>query len=36
VWLRLLAEAGFDAQAVTEVTNDERTPREFFVGHRPR
>jgi SAM-dependent methyltransferase len=35
-WLRLLAEVGFDAEAVTEVTSEEhRTPRELFVGHRP-
>lgn len=35
VWLRLLADAGFDAKAVTEETTDDRTPRELFVGHRP-
>lgn len=35
VWLRLLGEAGFVAKAVTEVTSDDRTPRELFVGHRP-
>lgn len=35
VWLRLLAEAGFDPQAVLEQTTEERTPREMFVGHRP-
>jgi SAM-dependent methyltransferase len=34
VWLRLLGEAGFAAEAVTEQTSDERTPREYFVGHR--
>ena len=34
-WLSLLAEAGFEARAVTEVTSEEREPREFFVGHRP-
>jgi SAM-dependent methyltransferase len=33
-WLRLLAEAGFEASSVTEVTADDRTPREIFVGHR--
>jgi SAM-dependent methyltransferase len=33
-WLRLLADAGFAAEAMTEVTSDERTPRVFFVGHR--
>jgi SAM-dependent methyltransferase len=35
VWLRLLAEVGFDANAVTEQTSDDRTPRELFVGRRP-
>jgi SAM-dependent methyltransferase len=35
VWMRLLAETGFRAEAVTEVTIEDRTPREFFVGHRP-
>lgn len=34
-WLRLLADAGFEARAVTEVTSEDRTPRQFFVGHRP-
>ena len=35
-WLRVLAEVGFEAEAVTEVTSEEdRTPRELFVGHRP-
>jgi SAM-dependent methyltransferase len=35
-WLKLLAEAGFEAEAVTEITSEEdRTPRELFVGHRP-
>jgi SAM-dependent methyltransferase len=34
-WLRLLTEAGFRAEAVVEVTSDERAPRELFVGHRP-
>jgi len=33
-WLRLLADAGFDARAVTETTSENRTPRRFFVGHR--
>jgi SAM-dependent methyltransferase len=36
VWLRLLAEAGFEPEALTEETAEERTPRELFVGHRPR
>ena len=35
VWLRLLADAGFDPDAVTEQTTEYRTPREFFIGHRP-
>jgi SAM-dependent methyltransferase len=34
VWLRLLAEAGFEPLAVTEETTDDRTPRTLFVGHR--
>jgi SAM-dependent methyltransferase len=34
VWLRLLADAGFSAQAVTEQTTEDRAPRELFVGHR--
>lgn len=33
-WLRLLADAGFDATAITETTTEDRTPRRFFVGHR--
>ncbi len=35
VWLRLLADAGFDPSAVTEETTEDRTPRELFVGRRP-
>ena len=34
-WLRVLAEVGFEARAVAEVTNEDRLPREFFVGRRP-
>jgi methyltransferase family protein len=34
-WLRLLHEAGFRAEAVTEETTEDRQPREFFTGHRP-
>jgi len=34
-WLRLLAGSGFDAGSVTEVTSEDRRPRELFVGHRP-
>jgi hypothetical protein len=32
--VHLLAEAGFEAEAVTEQTTEDRTPRELFVGHR--
>jgi len=35
VWLRLLADAGFEPAAVLEETTEDRTPREFFLGHRP-
>jgi trans-aconitate methyltransferase len=34
-WLRQLSAAGFEPTVVTEVTSEERLPREFFVGHRP-
>lgn len=34
-WLRLLSEVGFDPERVTEVTTEERTPREIFIGRRP-
>ncbi|GAB2583578.1 class I SAM-dependent methyltransferase [Microlunatus antarcticus] len=34
-WLRVLAEAGFEARSVAEVTSEDRLPREFFVGRRP-
>ncbi len=34
-WLRLLADAGFDPEVVTEVTSEDRAPRLLFVGHRP-
>jgi SAM-dependent methyltransferase len=34
-WLRLLAEAGFGAEARTEQTVEDRVPRTIFVGHRP-
>jgi SAM-dependent methyltransferase len=36
VWLATLADVGFEPQAVPEVTTEHRTPRELFVGHRPR
>jgi SAM-dependent methyltransferase len=35
-WLRLLASAGFDPGSTTEVTTENRPPRELFIGHRPR
>jgi SAM-dependent methyltransferase len=35
-WLRLLAEAGFEARAITEETDEDREPRERFVGLRAR
>ncbi len=34
-WLRVLADAGFTSRVVAEVTNEDRLPREFFVGYRP-
>ena len=34
-WLALLTKAGFEGRAVTEVTSEDREPRQFFVGHRP-
>ncbi len=33
-WLRLLREAGFAPEAVPEVTEEDRPPRELFVGRR--
>ncbi len=33
-WLRLLADAGFDARAVIEVTSEDRPARQVFAGHR--
>jgi trans-aconitate methyltransferase len=35
-WLRLLAEAGFRAEATVEHTTEDRHPRTIFRGHRPR
>ncbi len=35
VWLRLLAEAGFTPQWLAEETEEERSPRDIFLGHRP-
>jgi SAM-dependent methyltransferase len=34
VWLGLLAGAGFHAEAITERTSEDRTPRVLFTGHR--
>ena len=34
VWLRLLADAGFDPEVVLEETTETRLPREVFVGRR--
>jgi hypothetical protein len=34
VWLRLLTSAGFRAEALPEETEEERVPREIFIGHR--
>jgi trans-aconitate methyltransferase len=34
-WLRLLAGAGFTASAQTEATEEDRYPREAFIGQRP-
>jgi SAM-dependent methyltransferase len=34
-WLRLLTDAGFEAEAVTEETTEDRMPRELFIGRRP-
>lgn len=34
VWLALLADAGFDAYVVTEQTEEDRVPRQLFVGRK--
>jgi SAM-dependent methyltransferase len=34
LWLRLLAEAGFEPQIVVEETTEDRAPREMLVGRR--
>jgi SAM-dependent methyltransferase len=34
-WLRLLLEVGFEPETVTEVTTEDRLPRELFIGRRP-
>jgi hypothetical protein len=33
-WIRLLGEVGFEVEVVTEVTDDDRTPRAIFLGRR--
>lgn len=33
-WLGLIADAGFEASAVTEATTEDRAPRESFLGRR--
>ncbi len=33
-WLRIMADTGFEARAVTEVTTEDRPPRQVFVGSR--
>ncbi|MET0458876.1 MAG: methyltransferase domain-containing protein [Ilumatobacteraceae bacterium] len=35
VWLRLLAEVGFEASIELERTTEDRPPRELFIGRRP-
>lgn len=34
-WVRLLADVGFEPETVTEVTTEDRAPRELFIGRRP-
>jgi len=34
-WLRIMTEVGFDATTVTEVTTEDRVPRQAFIGSRP-
>ncbi len=34
-WLRLLTDVGFRPETVTEVTTEDRPPRELFIGRRP-
>jgi trans-aconitate methyltransferase len=34
-WLGLLADAGFEPQAIAEETSEDRQPRELFIGRRP-
>lgn len=34
-WFAVIAGAGFEPDAVTEVTSEDRKPREVFIGRRP-
>jgi hypothetical protein len=34
-WTCTLSARGFSVEVVTEQTEDERTPRRIFVGHKP-
>jgi SAM-dependent methyltransferase len=34
-WLRVLSEAGFDAELVVEQTTEDRQPRDLFLARRP-
>ena len=34
LWLKVLAEVGFRARSVAEMTTEDRLPRELFVGTR--
>ncbi len=34
-WVRLLEAAGFNVEIVEEQTDDDRSPRLFFIGHKP-
>jgi SAM-dependent methyltransferase len=35
LWLDLLVQRGFDASVVPEITEEDRPPRDVFVGYRP-
>ena len=35
-WLRLLSEHGFEAEQLVEQLTEDRSPRSFFIGRRPR
>jgi hypothetical protein len=34
-WLRLLKDAGFQVERLVEETEDDRTPRDVFIGRLP-